>query len=51
MTTRLAIFADNDKSGTGLKSAKQCAARWHNAGREVKIAMPGRINSDWADHE
>ena len=45
----LAIFADNDKSGTGLKSAKECSARWRNAGREVKIAMPAHTGEDWAD--
>ncbi|MDX1975007.1 MAG: toprim domain-containing protein [Rickettsiales bacterium] len=45
----LSIFADHDKSGTGLSSAKQCAARWQKAGREVRFTMPPHVGTDWAD--
>lgn len=43
----LTIFADHDESGTGLKAANKCAARWHAAGREVRIVMPKQVGSDW----
>jgi hypothetical protein len=34
----LTIFADPDEAG--LKAAKQCAVRWQEAGREVRISLP-----------
>jgi len=43
----LTIFADNDSAG--IKTAKQCAARWKVAGREVRIVAPIRAGEDWAD--
>lgn len=43
----LTLFADNDESGTGLNAANKCAARWHTAGREVRIVMPDQRGSDW----
>ena len=36
----LTIFADADD--TGIDKARECAARWHAAGREVRIVHPGR---------
>jgi hypothetical protein len=45
----LTIFADNDKSGTGQKAANECAARWHEAGREVTINILEREGMDFAD--
>jgi hypothetical protein len=34
----LLIVADNDPAG--IRAADQCARRWHDAGREVRIAIP-----------
>jgi hypothetical protein len=45
----LTLFADNDSSGTGRKAAEACVARWRAAGRESRIVMPERIDSDWND--
>jgi hypothetical protein len=36
----LTIFADAD--GPGIREAEKCAARWHNAQRDVCIAAPRR---------
>lgn len=36
----LSIFADNDKSGTGQRSARNCAQRWSSEGRDVRIWTP-----------
>ena len=40
----LTIFADADD--TGIKEAKRCAARWLEAGRDVRIATPRRAAHD-----
>jgi phage/plasmid primase-like uncharacterized protein len=45
----LSIFADNDESSTGFRSAQACAARWLSAGREAVIYLPKGTGSDWAD--
>lgn len=45
----LAVFADNDRSGTGQKAANSCAARWHEASREVTISILDREGTDFAD--
>ena len=38
----LTIFGDNDddRTGTGEKAARECAARWRAAGREVTVYIP-----------
>jgi putative DNA primase/helicase len=33
----LTIFPDNDKNGTGMRAAVECAERWTAAGREVFV--------------
>ena len=43
----LTIFADHDDAG--LKAAKECARRWHAAGREVHIRAPRAPGADAAD--
>jgi hypothetical protein len=43
----LTIFADHDDAG--LKAAKECARRWHAAGREVHIRAPRAAGADAAD--
>jgi len=45
----LTIFADNDASGTGIRDARECAMRWHSAGREVTIRMIDAVGVDYAD--
>lgn len=45
----LTIFADNDASGTGQRAANECAARWHEAGREVTINIVDEVGIDFAD--
>lgn len=44
----LTIFADADDNGAGIRAAHECAARWHDAGAEVKISKPPTGN-DWLD--
>jgi hypothetical protein len=46
----LTVFADNDASGAGLRASEDLAARWHGAGREVRIATPPIVGTDWNDH-
>jgi len=46
----LIIFADNDKSGTGEKSARTLASRMLAEDRKVKIIKPQAADTDWADH-
>jgi len=41
----LTIFADADDAG--LKAAEDCARRWSDAGREVRIVVP--FQGDWND--
>jgi hypothetical protein len=36
----LTIFADADDSGVGLRAARECAARWGEAGRAARIQIP-----------
>jgi hypothetical protein len=43
----LMIVADNDE--TGIDAAENCARRWANAGREVRIATPRTRGQDAAD--
>jgi hypothetical protein len=43
----LTIFADHDPAG--LKAARECARRWHAAGREVRIRAPRVFGRDAAD--
>jgi hypothetical protein len=45
----LTIFADNDASGTGQRSATVCAERWHSEGREVTVRMLDQVGIDYAD--
>ena len=45
----LTIFADNDLNAVGMSAARTCAARWCNAGREVRILLPRCGGLDWAD--
>lgn len=45
----LTIFADNDESGTGQLAAAECADRWLDAGREVRILMSDQVGHDVAD--
>jgi len=43
----LTIFADNDPAG--LRAARECATRWRDAGREVRIRAPKLAGHDAAD--
>ena len=43
----LTIFADHDTAG--LKAARECARRWADAGREVRIRAPRAPGADAAD--
>jgi hypothetical protein len=45
----LAVWADNDESSTGQKSADECATRWRNTGREAVIMLPPAVGQDWND--
>jgi hypothetical protein len=45
----LTVFADNDASGTGIRDARECAVRWHAAGKEVEIRMIDAVGVDYAD--
>jgi putative DNA primase/helicase len=45
----LFIFADNDQSGDGLKSAKKLAARAYLHRLRVKVLLAPEVGSDWAD--
>lgn len=45
----LTILADNDENGRGQEAAESCARRWHEAGREVRVAVPALAGSDWND--
>src|SRR5581483_227763 len=47
----LTLFADNDESGTGRKSAEACAARWREAGRDTGIVMPLKRGADFNDRD
>jgi hypothetical protein len=43
----LVIFADHDTAG--LKAARECAQRWHDAGREVCVLGSATVGRDIAD--
>jgi len=44
----LTICADRDPHGKGEAAARECAARWAEAGREVHVALPP-ASGDWND--
>jgi|GEM_PF-2401608 len=46
---RLVIWADNDASGTGIAAARECAGRWHAAGKNVTIRFPENEGADYAE--
>jgi putative DNA primase/helicase len=43
----LTIAADHDEAG--IRAAEECAARWHAAGREVRIVLPPAPGADLND--
>lgn len=43
----LTIAVDNDAAG--IKAADECAARWHEAGREVRLVVPPAAGADLND--
>lgn len=43
----LTVFADHDDAG--LRAARECAVRWRDAGREVRVRMPMIAGRDAAD--
>jgi phage/plasmid primase-like uncharacterized protein len=45
----LTILADNDANERGQDAAKQCAARWGKAGREVILYTPHKTGGDFND--
>lgn len=45
----LTIFADNDENRAGEKAAAECARRWQDAGRDVRIMAPRISDTDFAD--
>jgi DNA polymerase I-like protein with 3'-5' exonuclease and polymerase domains len=46
---RLTILVDNDASGVGPSSAKECAKRWAAAGRTVALLTPQQSGADFND--
>jgi len=46
---RVYIYADNDKSGTGLKAAYDLADRLTGMGIECYVLMPPKVGEDWLD--
>ncbi len=44
----ISIFADADDKGAGIRSARACAERWREAGREATIFIPPS-GTDWND--
>jgi hypothetical protein len=46
---RVVIFADHDRSGTGMKAARQAAERWCRERRRVRIEMPPTPGADFND--
>jgi putative DNA primase/helicase len=49
MVQELIIFADNDESGDGLRSAKKLASRAVADGLKVKVVVPPKVGADWDD--
>jgi len=45
----LVIAVDNDERDTGIKNARACARRWHEAGVRVHTAMPPEKGTDLND--
>jgi putative DNA primase/helicase len=43
----LTIFADHDPAG--IRAARECQARWREAGRECRILAPPCTGTDWND--
>jgi putative DNA primase/helicase len=43
------ILADHDCSGAGERAARSAAQRWLGEGRRVRIAMPPKPGTDFAD--
>ena len=43
------IAADNDLNGRGQQAARALARRLLDQGRHIKILLPDRPNTDWAD--
>lgn len=50
LASSVLIAADNDESGTGMKAAKKAAERLMAEGRNVEIAMPQTVGTDWNDY-
>lgn len=46
---RVVIYADNDRSGVGVESAKTLARRLRDQGISCSIFMPRKTDSDWND--
>jgi hypothetical protein len=46
---RLTVLVDNDASGIGPGSAKECARRWAAAGRTVALLTPRSSGADFND--
>jgi len=45
----LTISVDHDQNGTGDRTARECAAAWHAAGREVRLIRSPIVGEDVAD--
>lgn len=45
----LTIFGDNDLNGAGLKAASDCAKRWLDVGKEVRVLLPKVAGTDFVD--
>jgi hypothetical protein len=45
----LTVFADNDVSGVGYRTARECALRWQRAGCEATILLPRISGADLND--
>lgn len=46
---RVVILADHDANGAGERAARAAATRWLGEGRAVRIAMPPKPGTDFAD--
>jgi hypothetical protein len=46
---RVVIACDHDEDGVGWEAALAAARRWTCEGRQVRIAMPPDIGTDWND--
>lgn len=43
------IAADNDENGVGMKAANDAASRFRSEGKQVTIAIPAKIGTDFND--